>query len=100
MKKAIVLTLAIVLLISAIGTALALCNHNWHTASTSVTPGYKIYNCSKGSCPNRYASHTHWKTSSKHTTVSVCYNCSTIKTVVYYTYGKDHCSLVDPVPKK
>ena len=101
MKKAIALVLAVILLAGIISTALACSHNNWHTANTAIVgTGYQIYNCRQGSCPNRYASHKHWKTTTKIRTTYVCFTCGDIKQITTTSVGKkDHCSLVDPVHK-
>ena len=83
MKKSIAMILAVILMVSIIGTVLAECSHSWYTVSTSrktlsVSTVAKPHGCIQMSNP-----HTHKKYTYELTQIYVCSKgCGATKTVV------------------
>ena len=93
MKKSIALFLAVILLVSIIGTALAACNHTWRVLNTrrqNVTKTETI--AYQHGCINLSNPHTHKRT--YHTaiiTTYYCPKCGQTKTITNYTNYTEEC---------
>ena len=89
MKKTIALVLAVILLISIIGTALAAHTHNWHLVSTTDkiqrTTLPRQNGCIKLSVP-----HVHWIYHTITTKTYLCFTCGQIKQIKT-TSVKERC---------
>lgn len=84
MKRTIGLILAVILLITMIGTALAACQHNWFTVSTlRKAMKYEYYRTCNGDCYNGITKpHFHKVITATVTeTISLCTKCGEVKKI-------------------
>ena len=86
MKKSISLILAVLLLVSIIGTALAECSHNWYTVSTSTKLVKTTYVQKANGCTRVTFSHKHTQKLYETTQIFVCSKgCGKVKKVVSHS---------------
>lgn len=86
MKKSLALFLAVILLVSMIGTVLAECNHSWYTVSTTTKVTKETVAHPNG-CIIYSFPHTHVLQKYETTVISVCSKgCGKTKTVTTVTY--------------
>ena len=86
MKKPLAFTLAVVLLVSVIGTVLAECNHSWFTVSTTTKVTKETIAYLHGCTIHPYP-HYHERMRYETTVISVCSKgCGKTKTSTTVTY--------------
>ena len=93
MKKPLAFILAVVLLVSVIGTVIADCKHSWFTVSTNSN----ITNCNivfeTYNCPYCVIPHKHIRYQKVTTTrTTLCTLCHEVKTTTPTTY-KERCTI-------